>query len=254
MRSSPVAAVALAIISSTFGSAMPDCRPSLAILEEHREHRVAAAVVVLDGEHLRRPALLVGLAVELLLLRDLDHLHLDGEADVLQHLLHRLDHLDDAGEQVRPADQVERGVDRHAVGLRLLEQRRRLLGVVGVLLHVRVPAERRRRHHRDRADHALGQQRADEGVAVDRHVQRLAHPLVADRVDGAVEPEVERLGVQVGDVGLGVGRVDRRDRRREVGLALRHHRRGDGRVGAEHVGRLRRPPGPRPSSRRAARA
>ena len=33
VRSSPVAAVALAIISSTFGSAMPDCRPSLAYLK-----------------------------------------------------------------------------------------------------------------------------------------------------------------------------------------------------------------------------
>ena len=32
-RSSPVAAVALAISSSTFGSAIPDCRPSLAYLK-----------------------------------------------------------------------------------------------------------------------------------------------------------------------------------------------------------------------------
>ena len=28
------------------------------------------------------------------MLRDLEHLQLDGEADVLQHLLHRLHHLD----------------------------------------------------------------------------------------------------------------------------------------------------------------
>ena len=105
---------------------MPDCRPSLCVLEEHREDRVAAAVVVLDHEHLRRPALLERLGVELLDLGDLDHLQLDVEADVLQHLLHRLDHLDDAGEEVGAADQVELGVDRHAVGLGCGEQRLRL--------------------------------------------------------------------------------------------------------------------------------
>ena len=65
-RASPVAAEALAIISSTFGSAMPNCRPSLAFSRDGREDRVALAVVVRDHQELGRPALLERLVVELL--------------------------------------------------------------------------------------------------------------------------------------------------------------------------------------------
>lgn len=84
----------------------------------------------------------------------------------------------------------------------------------------------------------FGQQRAEEGVAVDGHVQRLPDADVVQRRPGAVDADIGHFGVRIGEVGRRVGRVDEADRGHDVGLARRHHRRAHRVVGAEDIGRL----------------
>ena len=136
------------------------------------------------------------------------------------------------------ADDLDLGVDRHAVGPRLLDQRLGALGIVGPDLEVGVVADRRRHDHLRRRLDVRREQRAAERLAVDREVHRLADAPIVRRRDRGVDPECRRLRVRIAEVGLGVSRLVHRQVRHHVGLAGLDHRRCDRRVAAEQVGRL----------------
>src|SRR5690606_7295693 len=103
-------------------------------------------------------------------------------------------------------------IDLDSVGLGLVEE---LLGSFWIIrenLDIGVPSERRWRHDGSCEKGAIGYERPEECLAIDRYVECAPDANVVQRFDAMINPEIDRFAIQVGKIGGWIGCIELCDR------------------------------------------
>src|SRR5699024_8892992 len=127
----------------------------------------------------------------------IDHTQLDVETDLRELLTQYLAELPNLRELRRAHGHDDRRVDRRTVRRGLLDELRRLLGVVLPRLELVVVADDPRWDQLGRDSVTVGVEGVDDPLLVDRVVDRLTNANVVERRRLAGESQRDRLVVRV---------------------------------------------------------